>query len=206
MRLTTLLFIFLNFACISTPLGRPRSIAERYAASVKVLTLCGENISGGSGTILDDGRVLTAYHVVECDDLVTFQIAVIAPDSEEPRMMHLDKAAEGKDVAVLSIETGAPFAGFVAPKFGPLPKVGERVCIAHSVPRIGHKCGEVQPYADMDAPGDLVHTAITDHGNSGSGVYDSVGRLIGVVTHLITCSNGQICGGKVSTLESIQPL
>jgi hypothetical protein len=82
---------------------------------------------------------------------------------------------------------------------GPTPEYGARVCSTTAYPQFLRMCGDVQMPADP--PGDLSHTIVTEGGNSGSGVYDAKGRLIGIITHRWSCQNGQLCGGKLATLE-----
>ena len=76
-----------------------------------------------------------------------------------------------------------------------------QVCIAPGYPSRAHRCGELQKGRGIE--GTAYHNAETQHGNSGAGAYDEAGNLIGVVTVLTTCNNGQICGGGISPLWEI---
>ena len=64
---------------------------------------------------------------------------------------------------------------------GERPAIGAEVCLVPVVPARGPQCGKVDSFDSI--PGDVFHQATTKPGNSGSGVYDADGRLVGIVTH-----------------------
>ena len=179
------------------------SVSEADAAAVVVSMTCMTSdgaIMGpivlGSGVIVSSRRVLTAAHVAAysvCAYSVTTNRGVVIPVDIEILSPQLDIArlVAPKDSFTLTPVT-----------LGPVPDPGEEICISSAVPSREWVCGDVQLYRAR-LPGDVRHTGITQKGNSGSGVYDRTGRLIGIVTHLTECSGGykQICGGKVTSLE-----
>lgn len=196
MRLSFLLPLFCLLSCLATaPVGVIRSVNEQYDNAVRIGVICGTDVWGGSGVLIDGDTIYTAYHVVECEQ-AEFKIAVKFSDGS------IDYATlvEGSALVDLAEIRLAKFrTGVTPPVIGPKPRLGDTVCLVVKVPDSARKCGEVQPYGDY--PGNLEHTAITEHGNSGGGVYDSAGRLVAIVTHLRLCETGQICGGRASTLR-----
>lgn len=178
-----------------------RNIDAQYNAAVSIDRVCitkdGFMLSGGSGVIVDAKHVITAGHVATEKGVCSFTATSF---DGKKRVMWAKKVMPAVDLAVLEIGVGvSPFVTTPV-DIGSYPSVGERVCALHAWPSWGRKCGEVQPYSTTPQA-DLVFFAVIDHGNSGSGVYDSRGRLVGIVTRLTECSNGQYCGGTASTLE-----
>ncbi len=143
-----------------------------------------------SGVLVSDHQVVTAAHCADGEAILT----VKRSDGTET-IFQLEVLIPGSDLARLETVSGW---------FGDAPSrvntntvdLGERVCIAAVVPRRDHKCGEVQK---LTSDG-FFHSAITEHGNSGGGVYDDDGNLVGIVSTLYTASNGQIIGGGVHSL------
>jgi hypothetical protein len=66
----------------------------------------------------------------------------------------------------------------------------ETVCVSVAIPSRRRRCGTVD-----GIDGRQVYASyVADYGNSGAGVYDKYGRMVGVITRMVPCSNGQICG------------
>lgn len=179
--------------------GEARTPVEQDIAAVIVVGACltpeGRVTSSfGSGVLISDHAALTAAHVVTCPAEAATGVIVKFPGSEQhARVLVLD--LEG-DVARLDLEK--PVA--VAPaRIGPRPELDDRVCVVASVPERGRRCGSVELL--REPPGDVKHNAITMPGNSGSGVYDASGRLVGIVTHYAKLPNGQFYGGAFTSLE-----
>lgn len=188
-------------ACFAKPVGVKapgvRTVVEEYDSSVEVSVFCLEGEKQGSGVLFGADQALTAAHVVRC------------ATSELPLLIVLVKRDGTQTIAtVAELDAGADLARLDALglesaqiRVGPVPIAGQDVCIVSAVPRRMRRCGEVQ-LGVQTAPGDYLHDAVTEPGNSGSGVYDRAGRLVGIVTHLLLCpSNGQICGGKIASLS-----
>lgn len=101
----------------------------------------------------------------------------------------LDAADWGHDVARLRLTT--PLDG-VPDVIVSEPKVGNYVCAAVPYPQVGRMCGFIKDAAPRDLTDrisglnvsvDLDVTFSVISGNSGSGVWDLRGSLLGVVTH-----------------------
>ncbi len=184
----------------------PRSIRAEHESAVMISAVCTQIAPGmppvyseaprGSGVVISSTQVLTALHVVaeaECSYFIE-----LADGTK--RAVFVEMAWAPFDVARLSLYPGSLFP-YTRLQTGPVPEPGEDVCIVSAIPQRTRRCGEVQ-YYQSPTPGDIGHTAITEPGNSGSGVYDGYGRLVGTVTHLLHCVNGQICGGRFASLRA----
>lgn len=138
----------------------------------------------GSGLMIDNTHVLTANHVVACPTIP--MVTAITADGRE-YAMSIEKAWMADDVARLVIaRKGERFfagrnGGDVAPPYLALPPLmGEPVCAYVAVPQRGINCGRLIKDTD-DHDGDLHIAGLAWRGNSGSGVYDGQGRLVGIL-------------------------
>jgi S1-C subfamily serine protease len=205
------LFVFLlgllvNVSCACAQHVTLKQVHDEYESAVKITATCvvvqDHTFSitgwGGSGVIVDKRRIVTAGHVAqsEANQMCSF---VVTDYSGKDRLAAPLVIDETHDLASMVLGSDEP--DFAAPyaSFGGKPLLGSSVCASVAEPRRGRKCGEVQPY--VDPPGDLVMDVVVEHGNSGSGLYDDRGALVGIVTHLVMCANGQYCAGKAATLE-----
>ena len=151
----------------------------------------------GSGVIVSPDTLLTAAHVAEDEEGFTCVRRATMTNGKQYLLVP-GIILHDRDLASMHA-FATPFDPTYAVVYGPKPAYGSRVCEMSGYPRVLWRCGEVQ--VTEEAPGDLEHTIIVEPGNSGSGVYDERGRLVGIITHRWSCSNGQICGGKMATLE-----
>lgn len=193
--LALLVLLLGSCACFQRA-GAP--VAPQYAATVSIAVHCGDGTAMGSGVVVSERQVLTALHVVSgkgCDPF-----ASVALPGGEPVLMIAEVGSPTADVVRLVALTGAPFADVRPPTLGAAPRVGDEVCLSVAIPRRGRKCGEVQPIDGVGPPGNMVHNAITEPGNSGGPVYDTAGHLVAIITHMIQAGNGQIVGGRATTL------
>lgn len=177
--------------------GDARTPAEQDAAAAEVHAVCVTpdskiRINLGSAVLISETTALTAAHVIQCDGVP----AVVLKFSGGERKASVTLVDVRGDIARLTLTE--PLTSPGPARFGPTPPVDARVCLATAIPSRGRSCGEIGSYDDP--PGDANHDAITEPGNSGSGVYDASGRLVGIVTHFRKCSNGQYCGGAYTTL------
>ena len=197
---------FLLLVAVAVATGRTREVRGRdagvaFESVVRISVTCitaggGFAASMGSGVIVDAHTVLTANHIAE-DEPGEICVRRAVPVNGRSYLLAPGKTLPDRDLA--SLVSAEPFSPTFPVVYGPAPGYGEHVCSMTAYPRVLWRCGEVQTVADP--PGDLSHTIMTEGGNSGSGVYDSRGRLVGIITHRWSCSNGQYCGGKMATLE-----
>lgn len=180
--------------------GDGRSPAAQARAAAEVHHACVSedgrvSLGFGSGVLVDETLVLTAGHVVKCDAKES-AIIVKFPEPVGDRAARVSVVDHDGDIAVLTLEEAVKLA---PAKVGRRPRVDQRICLVTGIPSRERRCGDVQRWEEP--PGDTRHDAVTEPGNSGSGVYDGAGRLVGIVTHYVTCRNGQICGGLFTALE-----
>lgn len=175
-----------------------RTISGQWDATVAISAQCGDGLHWytGSGVIVSDDVVLTARHVVadhyqdngawvNCPNL---QITVREIDGT----MHdaTVEAEASSDIARLRI-----VEKFTDPPavLGPRPLLGENVCMVALRPEPWRRCGETQPTTDS-----LIRVNFqVVHGNSGAGVYDTDGRLIGIIVTL----DPNAMGGEASVID-----
>lgn len=205
MRRQVQVFCIASLLCLSC-MAKPRltrSATEQNDAAVEIAVVC-ENGSmyAGTGVALPDSRALTAFHVIApCPG---GPLAIVAELDDTAMLMQPESIAPNADVVRLEpVDLGlakAPLSKSRLVELGPLPEPGETVCIAAARPYHSRRCGVVEFAADR--PHGIRFDAIVEPGNSGSGVYDSAGRLVGIATKLYQCHNGQICGGLATPLVS----
>jgi S1-C subfamily serine protease len=187
--------------CAARPAkGRDPIIA--FESAVRIVSTCTTadgSIYGayGSGVIIDRTTLLTAAHVAEDREGVTcVRVAMMMHGKKFLVIPH--RVLPDRDLASMKIVFGE-FDPTYPVVYGPPPAYGARVCSMVAYPRVLWRCGEAQ--TRTEPPGDMLHTITTEGGNSGSGVYDMRGRLIGIITHRFWCNNGQHCGGKLALLD-----
>ncbi len=188
-----------------------RTPGEQRATTVHVIVWCvddsekpkiGLELGYGSGVMIDEVTVLTAVHVVSCgehgvpairiafDDGVTVNVGIDVETALDVARLHLLQPVRYVRPALI----GYP------------PHAGASVCHSNAYPERNRMCGHVLAYYGFDdkTSGNMLHDARTVPGNSGAGMYDEDGALVGIVTkyapcNLIDLSNGS-CGGRVTTL------
>jgi trypsin-like peptidase len=152
------------------------------SALVSVECVGGAKI-GGSAVAVSGRHLLTAKHVVKaCEGyfgVEVWKITVAVGTAGAEYEVTVDEVSQDHDVARLVISgIGEPLLTWVVP--GPVVKRGQPVCtVAGDVTArlLNMKCGRVSEIDD-----DL--NLITIHvigGNSGSGLFDSQDRLVGIV-------------------------
>lgn len=184
-----------------------RTLAEQQANTIIVERVCvfgdplsvkGLEATGGvgSGVMIADGSALTALHVVYCPA----QSATILHVTTLDGVKHWATVAavnSANDIARINVE-GVRVSGAVA--YG-APEVGSAVCFLAAFPSRIQSCGHVvgvHPVKTQDnGMIDVWNSARTVAGNSGAGMYDRRGYLIGLVTNRMTCEG---CGGLATSL------
>jgi len=172
-------------------------IDEQYERAAMVETTCMDGSGAwGSAVLLDDHRALTALHVVaQCGD----PIILVQTSDGKKHLVTVDAIAPNADmVRLVALDRWAVPKGKL--QWSKAPHRGRVACAVTGMPHRNRLCGEVQESND-DAGAEVEFRIVADHGNSGSAVYDSAGRLVGVLTQLRSCSNGQYCSTLASEID-----
>lgn len=186
----------------------PRSEAQRTANVAKVQTACipdfmapeeqkGFTLSGGEGSavIMGPRRLLTANHVVSCDNPFDAQdVHVMLQDGRRMRAVVVRRDVE-HDVAELEPASAATFGAVTPPPMADLAE-GSPVCSYTWAPldHVEYHCGTVA-MRGLAAGADTAVTFPVVQGNSGAGVYDAAGNLVGLVTRKVLADGT----GKITT-------
>lgn len=185
----------------------------QYETAVKVSIECtpfGEKkragaVDMGSGVVVGPRHVMTARHVVSCDE---DDFDRVPPKARPTKVVVTTRAGAkleakvvmmgltfGQDAALLAVVRAGPRPFAAWPCLADeMPAIGEPICVASGLPMRTLACGPVQDYLDhteTDREGDwgalhyFSYDANTTYGTSGSGVWDARGRLVGInVGHL----------------------
>lgn len=175
----------------------------------------------GSGMAISPRHLVTAYHVIDCDkdkfdgegnflgvsDGNAMKITVTMYDGHRFEgvedivpVENPIKSYHDKDAAIV-VATGmaSPFKDYIP--IGNSPQVGDTVCSVTGFPLRERKCGVVGTalptharYEWMTPPGYFITSGGGKPGNSGSGVVDAAGRLVGV---LVAGYEGGLIGGCI---------
>lgn len=157
----------------------PLSETQRRATvAVHVICDTGESIRQwrGSGVIVSESLVLTAYHVADCGGESLIAVETLSGILVMATLGNFDPDS---DVASLVLLEPIPGHGVT---LAPPPPVGHVVCSEAAIPTRARKCGKVIWLAAKPAQNDIRNGMHVEGGNSGSGVYDQLGRLVGIVT------------------------
>lgn len=190
------------------------NVDSQKAAAIHVVVHCTKmelgEVAWGSGVAVTKFEVLTAAHVVDCigprgpkgepgkslgevDGILGIQ-----PDGIG-RPMKVVSVFAGTDVARLRFADDGEFYDIAPARIAGVA-VGQRVCIVTAAPNRDRRCGEVEDVIRKRAAHDIAISTPVEPGNSGAGVYDQQGRLVGIVTQRRALENGQSVGGLMSGL------
>lgn len=168
-------------------------VAEEYDRTVGIDVDCPTGAVSGTGVRIGGHAVITAMHVVTCGG----------------RVRVLRQGGMTYDAEVVGLAR-ADLARLDVPGMVPVPQVdlaapatGDRACEVSWYPERGRRCGELWPSSDDAEGGGLRADFVAEHGNSGAGLWDPAGRLLGIVTRLRPCRgtfNGQICGAGATAI------
>lgn len=154
-----------------------------------------KTIDYGSGVLVSDHQLITAAHVVHCDGGWWITARVLGDDRDVP--VRVEYADDTGDVARLAALQGTPWSA--PPVRAGSADVGAVVCALDVWPDVQRRCGEVQ--LPSPTPGaELEFTGMAEPGNSGAGVYNDNGDLVGVVTRMVPCFDGEICDTRAAVL------
>jgi S1-C subfamily serine protease len=177
------LALFLLSACAARqPAKRATPLSEyQRRATVAISVACVDaegEVSAwrGSGVIVGTHTIITAHHVVDCAGIYIATVETLAGELLNATVVDFDA-----DSDVANIVTDGPLPEFRF-HLGALPEIGEIVCSESAIPTRARKCGEVVHSSSEQSAMDIRFMANVVGGNSGSGLYNDRGHLIGVVT------------------------
>lgn len=188
--------------CMSCAVPHPatRTPSEQMWTAVAVFATCQDDKTYmGTGTVLPGGRVLTALHVIACEDHGgKAKVIWLQPDGKADYPLMREMEFPVADLAVLS--TKADISKWYVPvHVGRLPKIGDTLCEAAIEPRWTYRCGIVQ----QSSVNRIVISMFTEFGNSGAAVYDSSGRLVGVTDWTRHCQGNFQCEDGIVPIQSL---
>lgn len=164
-------------ACAGVPHvpPQPRNPYEQSATVVKVESRCSDwgEVHEGTGVIISERYVLTAQHVVRCNDIPSVRVYLREGDKHRVVVVKEDRE---QDIAKLEIAHAGTFGLDIAPPMlSPDPKldpgINDWVCI--------YPYGQSECYQRLST---LLIAGRRHQGDSGSPVYDG-SYLLGLVTH-----------------------
>jgi hypothetical protein len=177
-------------ACVHMPhvATAPRDILARMNAAARIEMACLRNDpfsaaldNKGIAIGVDDRHVVTAGHVVRCPEIPI--VHVVLSSGRRLRVV-VSKEDTAGDLALLTIASADRFhLDLPPPVIAPTPAVGDAWCSFTGSPKREAHCGFVESVNGKQMNADLSGSARTVFGNSGSGVYDVQGRLVGIVIY-----------------------
>lgn len=166
-------------------------VREQYNRTTELMVICSDGQFTGSGVIVGPDTVLTATHVVDCNGLVLVRDVV----TDVVFVAEVASNLDGDDIAQLYV----PGIRGPAVRIGKRPEPGDTVCAFVGNPNRWRVCGEV--YVEKGKEGEILFSGVVQPGNSGSGVYNSDGDLVGIISISLLCRNGQFCGGGFTSIR-----
>ena len=198
-----------------------KEVFQKASASVVVIRAKGRDVarSGdvvrftetGSGVLVTaDGKIMTAAHVVHTMDEITVQF----PGGEvvPARVIASEPAADLSLIQVDRVPAGAVTAPMAD---SDSVQVGDRVIVigapygltySLSAGLISARWAPNTVYKSMPLAEFLQTDAVINTGNSGGPMFDTAGRVIGIVSHNISKSGGSEGLGFVVTINTARKL
>ena len=181
------------------PIKSVVSEVDILASVVQVVSKCRDGSThSGSGTVfIEELYILTSNHVVSSDGdclVVELFVETIERIDSAPLRTHTAKIFaidEHADLAILKIAPIDTFAKVLKPvKVSSKSNIGDPI-IAIGFPGIGGDSvtvtsGEISGYANYDGIQWIKSSVSISGGNSGGGVFDSSGGLVGIPTRVGT--------------------
>jgi serine protease Do len=190
-----------------TPAKEIGSVYQRVKASVVVIATEQREVAGvgevglvstgglGSGILIsDDGKILTAAHVVQTAEKILVQF--LSGEMIAARVIASEPAA---DVALLQLERRPAVAQVASLGDSDRVDVGDQVFvvgaplgISHSV-TVGHISGrriDAEVFGGMVATEMFQTDAAINEGNSGGPMFNLKGEVIGVVSYILSHGGG----------------
>lgn len=204
--------LLLNASCGRMPYdGSMRTPDQRTASAVEIFTECGT----GSGVLVDETHVLTAFHVVNCESWPLVGVAnwiAIRTLDKQTSIASVQVGDGTADLARLELVTAIKDTTPVTIREA---RLGETLCAVTARPERAFRCGYVETVGGPREQGDVfVKKMNVWYDNSGSGVYGEDGALVGIAVRLSWCSAGEAliymltdervatCAGRVSSISN----
>jgi S1-C subfamily serine protease len=197
-----------------------RDVFQKVAPSVVVVRAKGRNVTSGGQTrfsetgsgvlISQDGKVMTAAHVVQAMDEV--KVEFLQGETVTAKVIASEPAA---DLSLLQLERVPPGSKVAPMADSSTVQVGDDVIIvgapyglSHSL-SVGHISARWPPntvYRSMPLAEFFQTDAVINTGNSGGPMFNMKGEVIGIVSHNISKSGGSEGLGFVVTLNTAKQL
>jgi serine protease Do len=198
------------------------ALFQKVNPSVVVIRARGRDVSSpvsgltyfsevGSGVLIsDDGKVMTAAHVVHAMDEISVEFM-----GEEPVAARVIASEPAADVSLIHLERVPSKA--VAARLGnsDAARVGDQVIVVGAPYGLGHSLSvgwisaKYPPntvYKAMPLAEFLQTTATINQGNSGGPMFNMAGEVIGIVSHNISKSGGSEGLGFTVTAKTAHQL
>ena len=181
MKFIALLFTILSSCCaVKQHAYTATSTAEyEYINTVRLMVACTHGAHVGTGVIMSYKYVLTAKHVATCGEGQEPPLVIMAFDLNRKQFpMKINLHSPTQDVTRLEIKGDAKFKTYARFNFEGNQPIGEPVCTVggDDVTFMVRKCGELTPSSESY----LYSTIPIVPGNSGSGLWDATGAVIGI--------------------------
>lgn len=170
-------------SCVRVPPVPPatRTGAQQYDLAVAIETVCiGRDwipsSKLASGVMVDGRHALTAAHVTACPFPPVVRITLASGESYR---MAIEWESASKDLARLVIAS-AEILHIVPPVIA-APAVDDTVCAAVTMPGRQLNCGVIESIGSRPRS-NIGMSAMIQVGNSGAGVYNRRGELVGIVS------------------------
>jgi S1-C subfamily serine protease len=173
--------------------SQPRTNYDQLLSAVKIGAVCVESQSdtsekngdlfgwwNGSGVIVSGHHVLTAFHVIHCEN--STRVGIYAKLWDDTIVeMKVTKTDEDADLALLETYNGKLLGVDIVPPVIGKPDKNMQECAVFAYPKRDVACGTTP----MQQSNMMYFTQNVIHGNSGSPIYNRHGELLGLVDELV---------------------
>jgi serine protease Do len=224
MRVRTLMLAAVASVTVHTPPAAAQTVGDVFRqvrGSVVVIRAKGRDVAAGgdavrfteigSGVLIsDDGRVMTAAHVVHAMDEISVELS--SGESVPARVVASEPAADLSLIKLDRVPAGvkpAPLANSDTVRIGDqVIVVGAPYGLAYSmtVGWISARWGPNTVYKEMPLAEFFQTDAVINQGNSGGPMFDMAGAVVGIVSHNISRSGGSEGLGFVVTANTARKL